>query len=493
VPRRSASSEIKFLRGETPCSVANSVTITKFEPERSFTLFPELPIDIRIIIWQFAMPPPRLLNVEVSFEVKGEENWKAYDEQEYDDDIDDLFKEQDENSRSIRAIDRLIRHREQSISSFCEFRNSGQLETYGFTSSRPKPKKLTRAELEREHYRRAVADRNTYFDMDTPDKPSLLHVCRESRELLQRFGFGLAFSTYTSPAKQWVNYSKDIFLLSAVSEQLENLYEDGILDGGSHYMGQCPREELDRVRRVAVNECRGYRHFHANSMSLPLLAEVVQEFRNLEELLLVVYRFSMCDTYWPGCVTGKCEHGHLVTLDVGIEEKWGHTFGWDKIRGPEDYDRDPNFEDMPADIRTESDFIDVDVENFEDQLRVHEKVWHPMVNPEDFPRENWSIPKVRSVVLLNQAYVKGFLESRKRFRHFIDVMYRKTRNGWRYRSPSPDISEPRPFFYLKSRSFEWYSEARESMFGNFDEEPPSPSAQELIEGCEAMFEMNSWP
>ena len=130
------------------------------------------------------MPQERIVFVKEEIE---------YPDSNSDSDSDERNEEEmDENSRSIRGIDR-------SLGKYKFFSNRGQaqLESFGFRSSTPAIRLLTDYQHEQEVQHLWETTRIGRFFSSNPI-PILLHVCRESRDLLQGYGYRLAFSTRTS-------------------------------------------------------------------------------------------------------------------------------------------------------------------------------------------------------------------------------------------------------------------------------------------------------
>jgi hypothetical protein len=135
-------------------------------------------------------------------------------------------------------------------------------------------------------------------------------------------GYGLGFSTYTEPGRIWFNFKEDVFVPQKCSE----VDEEGILDGGSYNLGQCPRHELERVRKIALRlipyDWEGYVE---HGRAIPdEIHEAVQLFGNLEELILI-------DQDWYDDDVGdERGPGDVIVVDMGVEEIWDHHYGWQR-------------------------------------------------------------------------------------------------------------------------------------------------------------------
>ena len=134
-------------------------------------------------------------------------------------------------------------------------------------------------------------------------------------------GYGWGLSTYTKPGRIWFNFKEDIL----IPEKVYYLDEDSILDGGSYNLGQCPRIELERVRKLALRLHRPYWGGHPGEdpRTVPdVVHEAVQLFGNLEELNLVIQCWFDDDMY------EDFAPGGTIFADVGLEEIWDHHYGW---------------------------------------------------------------------------------------------------------------------------------------------------------------------
>ena len=356
------------------------------------------------------MPSPRVLRVDVDFDEPDSDE---------EDEVDDL-EEQDENSCSNAALEKELKVFFADCENFVKS-HMGQnpLEEYGFKSSRPRPEARSRAQLEKEYYRGRAVDREAHINVEHSRKPALLHTCRESRQALQSFGYGLAFSTYSNPAHGWVNYSDDIFFIPHIRHWTD-FPGYGILDGGSYNMGQCPRQELDRVRRIALQDPilkEDLRYY-------PEIHEIVQLFGHLTELLFITQDWVDWDydSSWRG-------GPGLAVVDIGAEELWGHEPRWNHPVPPPNPPQGPPRVDIwdscSYNVTNATPTLAIRAEDIRRELRSHPPVSHPMAEDKSFVNEKWTAPEVRFVVLMNRGEVDAFTESRKRFRQYIDEMYRK--------------------------------------------------------------------
>lgn len=121
--------------------------------------------------------------------------------------------------------------------------------------------------------------------------------------------------------------------------------------------------------------------------------------------------------------------------------------------------------------------------DIETQLRNHEPVTGPMMDPNRPIRVDWTTPKVRIVILLPRGEEKAFLESRKKYRAWIDEMY------WKKVASTDAPSSARPG---TERPSKWYFEARRALCPDSDGWA-SPYTMEWAEAREAADDMDSYP
>jgi hypothetical protein len=431
-----------------------------------FTLFPKLPFDLRIYIWRLAAPLNRVVRI--------------YEEIEFpDSDSEADDSEEDEDGRSIVSLD-------EKLNSYELFSNHGQsqLEDFGFTSSHPQPELPTDDQQRHAAKLRWETTRVGKFYHEGPI-PVLLHVCRESRELLKSYGYALTFSTRTAPAMTWFNYSSDILHLR---EHDEDEHASPTLDGGMWNIGQFARHDLDRVSKLALS-LHSWDYCYGGKVPAAI-HKAVQLCRNLKELLIVEidYHDVTCkDIYWYSWNGG----GEIAVVDLSVEELWGHHSGWEP--GPWDprnnYDtyRGRQFEKVFE--QHTSSYGDI-ARDIEDQIRSYGAFFH---------RKEWITPKVRFVMFIAQNEVAGFERSREAYGRYIDNMYwKRVAEGRKsYRPPSPlqireGIEAQRESWMEEEpRSLAWYKDAREAIHSVHGW--PSPFTMEWIEASEARLDMDSWP
>ncbi|KAI1759683.1 hypothetical protein GGR53DRAFT_130190 [Hypoxylon sp. FL1150] len=229
---------------------------TESEPVVEFHLFPRLPLELRREIYILATPP-RVVNLE-----EGASRF-------------DTLLEFSETCRTTPVQLRL----HPDIAYFaCNWQPImtrdladgplSTLESYGFTCTGKRyqpwlPTKDTPeipiAWLAENPSIAWEMTRDAYLHSPAPIPP-FLHVCSESREVLRRYGYELAFGTRTHDALTWFNFERDTLHLSRDHETFENetleneTFETLLLSGGEWDVGLFRPTDLQRVKKLALGE-----------------------------------------------------------------------------------------------------------------------------------------------------------------------------------------------------------------------------------------------
>jgi hypothetical protein len=458
----------------------------------TFIFFPNLPQDLRIYIWRLAMPRERIVSVYEQIDWPDcddcHNGWEALEEC----DSGYCAEGHDGNLRAIQMLDRFLHRCLVCYRGYFSNEDQSQLEDYGFTSPRPKPELPTNAQLDYAARCFWQRTRKSIFITQYP-MPVLLQVCQESRNLLQAYGYELAFSTRTAPAQTWFNFSSDFLYLRNI-EHYDDLEHSESLDGGYWNIGQFSSRDLSLVKKLALYLPR---EDYVNGGPLPRsLHMAVQLFGNLQELLLVeddVQR-ERRDRYWRN----GCEQGEAVAVDMDVEELWGHCPEWNPgPRNPWNWeDRSRGFADSSLKQSTDP-FAEIK-RDIEERLRNRKALL-------DNGKREWQTPKVRCVTIMPPREVHDFVKSREAFRWYMNKMYwekvDESRKGWRAASAfdlqyGDDVQMEEECFRssepsLDPRELEWYDDARKALYG--DGEWSSPYIAEWAEASEAMLDMDSWP
>ncbi|KAI1080131.1 hypothetical protein F5B20DRAFT_540890 [Whalleya microplaca] len=218
--------------------------------ENQFCLFGLLPLEIRRIIYILATPP-RVVHVT-----------------EDGHDTDDWHRRYDEFAKACRDMSVHFKlHPDIAYFAHNWLARIGwslsqrghrqtTLDSYGFTSTRKRYSPWVATEHLPEipslwlldHPREAWAmTRSASLTANAPI-PALLHVCSESREVLQSYGYQLAFGTRTHEPRTWFHFKRDTLYIDYGEPG-----EQRLLSGGSWDVGQFRPADLRRVEKLALN------------------------------------------------------------------------------------------------------------------------------------------------------------------------------------------------------------------------------------------------
>ena len=443
---------------------------------KTFHFFGKLPWELRALIWAHSLDPERIVPVST-------------DTHDREIDPDDYSEDNDKHAVDMREIDRELNNTYGDWDTFlARERTYGlqQLESFGFTSSKAQPRLRTAGEAEVLAHRKWVEATVTEVNPGCP-VPAALHVCRESRSLMVSWGFELAFSTYEHPAKTWFNFNTDTLYLEYTNIGITDTSDLEVLDGGASKMGQCPPRDLERVKKLAL---RIWDYDYGGHLPTEV-HEIVQQFGNLKELLIV-------DSDWHETTEGsptvrsRAGRGPCVAMDLGNEELWGHRFeaGGDcYIHGYRLFDR----------AFTSRSLLDL-ANDFENRLRSQkDPVVSRWVKKQPI-KTSWSIPSARFVVLLAESDVQNVYKSRQRYREHVKNQY-WTRVQWRENHnlnlfySGQEISDDNcPCYHDEYDDISCLLNAKVALCPE-DSDPYSPRARswEIFGGQQAMAEMDSWP
>ncbi|EXF74227.1 hypothetical protein CFIO01_06821 [Colletotrichum fioriniae PJ7] len=227
------------------------------------------------------------------------------------------------------------------------------LEEHGFTGSKPIPQPWTPSAQCPEIPLAWLANdpkvawelmREGYLYSKAPIPP-LLHTCAESRGVLMRGGYRLAFATRTAEARTWFHFDRDTLFLSQVAYEDEERLE--LLSGGLWDVGQFTAADLQRVRRLALEGSASVLYdmdMAAPWQVVPATASVVVSLLlrllgSVEELLFVewtrreVENWSMFERCFPSpaveesAVDVARRSSDFVGVDVELVDVGGQS-GW---------------------------------------------------------------------------------------------------------------------------------------------------------------------
>ncbi|KAM5341289.1 hypothetical protein ACJ41O_014320 [Fusarium nematophilum] len=264
-------------------------------PERHFQRFPDLPYDIRRQIYVLATPP-RVVYIQEGFPDKVEPS---------DSDYWDL----DEKGLAFEAFERQLESgqlrfnlklhpdlayfahnwRDELPWDTLQHRQT-RLEEYGFTSNKtvyepwadtPETPRIPVGWLTEHPALAFELARQSWLYSKAPI-PAFLHVCKESREALTRWGYQLAFGTRSHAPRSWFHFERDILYVPLATFDLPYSADDykSLLSGCWWDIGQLDLASLYRVKRLLLSD--GRPPYDISDQ----LASVITIFPNLTELLL---------------------------------------------------------------------------------------------------------------------------------------------------------------------------------------------------------------
>ncbi|KAL2814653.1 hypothetical protein BJX63DRAFT_420757 [Aspergillus granulosus] len=128
------------------------------------------------------------------------------------------------------------------------------------------------------------------FLYSTAPIPSLLHACFESRGVLRRWGYQLAFRTRTNGPQTWFHFDRDVLLVDKTDwrERMHEEVGDCLVPHPWNIIGQFHSQDLKRVRRLALGKS-GHTLFpwKRYGQSRTDLYHAIQLFPNLREVQIV--------------------------------------------------------------------------------------------------------------------------------------------------------------------------------------------------------------
>ncbi|KAH8164289.1 hypothetical protein CIB48_g3969 [Xylaria polymorpha] len=168
------------------------------------------------------------------------------------------------------------------------------LETYGLTCPRPKhqPWESTKEVPGIPHHFLSENPevawefvRSGSFNSPAPI-PTLLHVTRESRQVLIDYGYELAFRTRTCGPQVWFNFKTDVLYIGRFEDEWDSRSFHFLLSGNESWdIGQFDPLDLKKVRRLALNVA-GHVVSPASSDGVEWISSILELFTGIEELFL---------------------------------------------------------------------------------------------------------------------------------------------------------------------------------------------------------------
>ncbi|KAI3329277.1 hypothetical protein HD806DRAFT_482389 [Xylariaceae sp. AK1471] len=146
----------------------------------------------------------------------------------------------------------------------------------------------------------------------------MLHVARESRQVLLDSGYELAFRTRTHGPRIWFNFKKDILYIDRTYHDDQDLFY--LLSGNQYWdIGQYQPADLKRVRRIALGKA-GRRLGWFFDQTVHDMSNILQLFTGVEELFIdeqsprqLVERFSRHKN-----MSGDQLWSHTSVLEVDV-------------------------------------------------------------------------------------------------------------------------------------------------------------------------------
>ncbi|KAI0438780.1 hypothetical protein F4803DRAFT_533832 [Xylaria telfairii] len=116
--------------------------------------------------------------------------------------------------------------------------------------------------------------------------PTLLHVTRESRQVLIDYGYELAFRTRTCGPQVWFNFKTDVLYIGRFEREWDGRSFHFLLSGNESWdIGQFDPLDLKKVRRLALNYA-GDVVSSASSDGMEQISSILELFTGIEELFL---------------------------------------------------------------------------------------------------------------------------------------------------------------------------------------------------------------
>ncbi|KAI0910465.1 hypothetical protein F4823DRAFT_589693 [Ustulina deusta] len=254
----------------------------------SFHQFASLPLELRWMIYILASPP-RFVHVQ-----EETEDWEYFEER---------FRTTIVQIKLHPSIAYFARHWRERIPfppalwRWNNGRHQTTLERYGFNGPRPNQNHQPWVST------KEVPGIPRDFLLENPDVaweflrigafystapiPAMLHVTRESRQVLIDYGYELAFGTRTCGPRTWFNFKTDALYIGRLSDRdSEDRSTRSLLSGNSSWdIGQFEPQDLRRVRRLALESS-------ADVVSSDCLngtreiSNILELFNGVEELLL---------------------------------------------------------------------------------------------------------------------------------------------------------------------------------------------------------------
>lgn len=281
----------------------------------TFPKFSSLPLELRDLVWKYALPEPRLVYISFT-EVKDE---GPEDREQEDEEVDGVGTEDVNMSDGEAAVDEL-----EYIHGWRINKNAGygydaritfqtQLEDYGFLSSRRRD-----ALPPQRGATIFTANNRAQFSISSPTPtPALIHTCRESAAFVKNQGWVRALGT---PVSQpiWINFQLDILYLGLHIPYDEEKFREGV----SYFHAS----DLLRIKHLALPWLSDD-YFPYGVMYWRRAAILIPNFLRLESCTYVVYDHESNRRDMSLKLLGKPVPDPKTTIDLDASwNDWGIYF-----------------------------------------------------------------------------------------------------------------------------------------------------------------------
>jgi hypothetical protein len=247
---------------------------------QTFHLFPKLPPELRFIIWQLTLPPPRMILLREQRESTSDflNRNRAASQREREPHPDLRYFGVDPENHYVQGYLRGQLLNEFEVQPY-EIATSAE-NFVPFYLQLPGPSSFPTL-----YY----AWRRGYW-YSTSSPPVISKVCKESRRALEISGFSLAYGTRTNDPRTWFSFKSDILFLMHGLTLRDNLGVTGCLDCTPWNIGQMRPDDMTRVRRLALDVRQPFSLTPTSIMthSMKDISTAVRLFGGLEELFLAL-------------------------------------------------------------------------------------------------------------------------------------------------------------------------------------------------------------
>ncbi|KAI1385956.1 uncharacterized protein F4822DRAFT_358625 [Hypoxylon trugodes] len=250
--------------------------------------------------------------------------------------------------------------------------------------------------------------------------PPFLHVCTESREELQRFGYRLAFGTRTHKPRTWFHFEYDTLYL-------RRSYSFGPewLSGARWDVDLFRPADLQRVKKLALwhgYDGIGERPREEMSSLLRLLP-------NLKNMFLVAREDPKPDQrYWEYSISDEASSlkGHYLCIGIDESDIIIRPPGRMIPEEPSLYAAMKSYKRNDRENTFGQSYFEFLTSIFEEQLRSHRA--EIISEPWDAPIPKWNVPNVELAHLCSLETIDEIFDLRRRFwGNFIETRKRLAR------------------------------------------------------------------